>query len=1718
MEQNPVKIFRDCTCPKPIPKSGHVKECYFSKDRARARLDSRETPRDSSCPNCQSTKHPLNQLCYKCHGATNTLPRVTDGFSSKTGQKWRAKSTPTSATSGPSATVATHPLSTEPVQVAGESVSTVKTNPTSLKKCGTWKVKRNKGAHVQKGMVDSLLRVQGELDGLRAAAVYNKDKEKEVDPRPLGADDADEAAGTGEPGSPPEEQPEFQVPVGLSKPLLKQLGEDMPNVRIVSKGTDLRPMPVKRIYEKYCVSQLVLDPTQTVVVGKEPYDGCVHRHHIRSTDDVGVDSDCVCAPGAACEKCDQPTWIFVDSLAGWSARDVALILASDPSPEVYSVQYEYRAARGGLHAAPGGLPEVRWERTSDGLLVEDDQHMGKYVKDPADWTSTGACRIDGATLCWNVVFKVRECVVIRFHLVDAVLAESLEKDPLSDSFYGDTTPEDVGLGTPRVMELQAIVGPISKMYSAGDSFYCHVENQRILVPKQGVGHIALWAAGKPREQRTYADAYVQARQWLKMSKLTTLERADCVPYMVAFGLMRTLGTEARAVAVLGSHAHAIAVHNDQVIDPFAPPVPESLKRWRKWFVDNQRWLRPVLGVASLATTYVLAVFNKGKIVHTLAAVHGLWLKLRAVPTARATSPLLSLLLYVCDIVFSWFRKPVPRVAGPLQTYCARGRALKAMRPGATCRIRSTDVSPGSSDADHYECQPTQGPYHVGLGVTGFIPVIARHCIHNDLVAVRNRGICERAKPETGWWQSVGRARMFKLFANLGPITPTPRDEWLSRYPTKKRRELQQAYDSDYGSLYDATHRKAFTKTECAVKRGDVDIDDEYGIVEGYDPRLIQGCQPSYVNATGPFAHAYSKACKGEHGHTTYGPGLNAEGLDVWLQMAEDAFDEPLAYIDSDAVRLDASVDKECISVEADLYEHLGADELACAMFRADTITHGATSCGVVYRVDGTVPSGKTTTTCGNTTAVITVVEEALAELPHKAIVAGDDAAVVVPLRLVKEACLALTRMGKNAGFEFKVKASRFRYDMEFCSGRWWPAATHSGFAFGPKPGKLLPKLFFAATKNVFGSNPEGYCKAICEGMFDTVSHLPVAREFIDHVYSLVSDSKLSNSMVEKLRMQNLQNVRRKKKVAQSDDIWEAYAHIYGVSSIDCQRAIAAIREVKVLPNLVEHHVFGDMVAQDAPPVVDPLSRDPTLLADACSIKTDELVSWLTPLAEEFFRYVWPRATTVCLIVVEAVLWRRAGNSLLGYIPAAALHAYAMSLHLRGQPGKAVLVHYLYNTAVALWNGRGRLANGNLRDRTVSCLVQVGPESYQSDMQVALPQRQRQRRIRKKAQGGPPPLPARPTQREIQAAMGVVGGGRRPRRRRNRRRGNQPRYGGETIERQSLARAGGRAVQGGIGIRKTDRIVEREFVATIPGSVAYTVQKTLALNPGLVNTFTWLSIEAAGWESYRFNKLRFIYYTRKGSTTDGSVIMGPDYDPLDPAPADEAIFTTYQDVKEFAPWMDNVCVELDSQQLNKIGRSKFIRSGALPAQAQLADYDSGNFFIATEGMADASNVGKLWVEYDVTFETKQKNQSTVVPTSTRTAWFQSTAAEATVDSVQKILAVATASDNGLGIVNTAGSCVPPVGNYLIDFTVTGNTPNSMTFFNCLVMKNGVSLYANSATTPQLNTGVAAVVDTATVGGQVFASANGTDVFTLRAATIDSAAAAGTVAGSLRFYSV
>jgi len=166
------------------------------------------------------------------------------------------------------------------------------------------------------------------------------------------------------------------------------------------------------------------------------------------------------------------------------------------------------------------------------------------------------------------------------------------------------------------------------------------------------------------------------------------------------------------------------------------------------------------------------------------------------------------------------------------------------------------------------------------------------------------------------------------------------------------------------------------------------------------------------------------------------------------------------------------------------------------------------------------------------------------------------------------------------------------------------------------------------------------------------------------------------------------------------------------------------------------------------------------------------------------------------------------------------------------------------------------------------------------------------------------------------------------------------------------------------------------------------------------------------------------------------------------------------------------------------------------------------------------LGELHVRYAVVFEVPvlEAGAGNPAAANNQVAWFQSIAAEAAgATTVPTTVAVATATNNGIGAVNTAGSIVLPAGNYLVDYylqafnTVSGDTTKviaDLQVGGVTVWKSGPPTFANS--------GIAGGADVP-VYGSVFVTLNGTQALTL-VATISYSGGVETMVGSVRITAI
>jgi hypothetical protein len=348
----------------------------------------------------------------------------------------------------------------------------------------------------------------------------------------------------------------------------------------------------------------------------------------------------------------------------------------------------------------------------------------------------------------------------------------------------------------------------------------------------------------------------------------------------------------------------------------------------------------------------------------------------------------------------------------------------------------------------------------------------------------------------------------------------------------------------------------------------------------------------------------------------------------------------------------------------------------------------------------------------------------------------------------------------------------------------------------------------------------------------------------------------------------------------------------------------------------------------------------------------------------------------------------------------------------------------------------------------------------------------------------------------------------PKRNRNRNRNNQKGKGnkGKNQVRSITDVPLGTSQRQGFNRNSQFKIVTKdEYVGDVAGTVAFTTTQ-YAVNPGQKATFPWLAPEALQWEKYEFLKLKFYLkpevtqYTANANS--GKVILSFDSDATDPPPLNKQ---EAEDVMPMADGMSYQQVDLNIPKfiLNSHLDSFYVRPGNLPGGSDIKTYDLGNLFVSTIGQGGAvANMMELRVEYTCKLMIPILENTAAAPQNNQVTYLADSKAVLTSTvAYQPLLASAASTSlpvtNGLNVVNTAGSIVPPPGNYLldVDFNIQENaSTNGISVVTISVLKNGVvqnpgnnglttGLFTNSA-------GVSGVL----MSSNLYITCNGTDAIT------------------------
>jgi len=173
---------------------------------------------------------------------------------------------------------------------------------------------------------------------------------------------------------------------------------------------------------------------------------------------------------------------------------------------------------------------------------------------------------------------------------------------------------------------------------------------------------------------------------------------------------------------------------------------------------------------------------------------------------------------------------------------------------------------------------------------------------------------------------------------------------------------------------------------------------------------------------------------------------------------------------------------------------------------------------------------------------------------------------------------------------------------------------------------------------------------------------------------------------------------------------------------------------------------------------------------------------------------------------------------------------------------------------------------------------------------------------------------------------------------------------------------------------------REFLSDVPASFDFNIFG-IDINPGLVQSFPWLSQIASIYETYKVRKLLFCFEPTSAATEVGSVYMGIDYNTYDAAPIDKQTLMSYQGTSRSQVWQRSQFI-VPLAAMNKAYKERYIRSGPLPDQ-DLKTFDVGTFYLAVSGCSVSADapVGELYIEYDIELITPTGHNVDSLPMAT-----------------------------------------------------------------------------------------------------------------------------------------
>jgi len=166
-----------------------------------------------------------------------------------------------------------------------------------------------------------------------------------------------------------------------------------------------------------------------------------------------------------------------------------------------------------------------------------------------------------------------------------------------------------------------------------------------------------------------------------------------------------------------------------------------------------------------------------------------------------------------------------------------------------------------------------------------------------------------------------------------------------------------------------------------------------------------------------------------------------------------------------------------------------------------------------------------------------------------------------------------------------------------------------------------------------------------------------------------------------------------------------------------------------------------------------------------------------------------------------------------------------------------------------------------------------------------------------------------------------------------------------------------------------RVTHKEYLGNILGSEDYN-STIYRLNPGISDSFPWLAGLARNFQQYRFNGMIFEFISTSAfalnSTNSalGKVVLATNYNSED-EPFTSTVGMLSTEFSNYGRPAESISHAIECAPQESFSEILYTRTDVEEKGKDLRFTDLGFTQISTEGMQSGSEVGGLWVTYDVT---------------------------------------------------------------------------------------------------------------------------------------------------------